>query len=422
MVAGRAARGLRHVEAATRQAALDRFKQGVPVLDALFLRQSDHVFRTMKQDQATLSAVLAINAGSASLKSALFTFERRPRLRDRDVASDAGESRVHDLLQRIASQRRDRALAAVGHRIVHGGPDYYQPQRITPDVLSRLRSLIAFAPNHLPAAIALIEAIADAHPDLPQVACFDTAFHHDLPDVARRLPIPRAYDERGIRRYGFHGLSYAYLVQELQCRAGAPAALGNVVIAHLGNGSSLAAIRGGRSVDTTMCFTPLGGVVMSTRSGDLDPGVVAFIARTEGLDADGVEDLFSHHSGLLAISGVTGDMRELLEREGADASSRLAIDIYAYQIRKSIGSFAAALGGLDQIVFSGGIGEHAPEVRRRICNGLEFLGVRLDPERNAASHEVISTSDSRIAVRVIPTDEEVMIAQATFDILGDPSS
>jgi acetate kinase len=304
---------------------------------------------------------------------------------------------------------------------VHGGPDYHNPRRITADVLAELKRLVPFAPNHLPAAIAIIEAAGDAHPELPQVACFDTAFHHDLPHVAQRLPIPRAYAERGVRRYGFHGLSYAYLLQELHRRAGAHVAHGKLVIAHLGNGSSLTAIRGGRSIDTSMCFTPLGGVVMSTRSGDLDPGVVAFIARAEGLDADGVEDLFSHHSGLLAVSGVTGDMRELLEREGADPLSRLAIDIYTYQIKKCIGAFAAALGGLNTIVFSGGIGEHAPEVRRRICDGLEFLGVRLDRERNALNNEVISAPDCPVTVRVIPTDEELMIAQAAFEILGDSS-
>jgi acetate kinase len=365
--------------------------------------------------------VLAINAGSASLKSALFTFESHPRLITRDVTTTRDGSGVRDLVRRLSMQRRDAPLVAIGHRIVHGGPDYDTPRRITADVLAELKHLIPFAPNHLPAAIALIETVTAADPDLPQVACFDTAFHHQLPEVARRLPIPHQYDQRGVRRYGFHGLSYAYLLQELQRRAGADAAHGNVVIAHLGNGSSLAAIRGGRSIDTSMCFTPLGGVVMSTRSGDLDPGVIAFIARAEGLDADGVEQLFSHRSGLLAISAATGDMRELLERERTDPPSRLAVDIYSYQIKKWIGAFAAALGGLDTIVFSGGIGEHAPEVRRRICDGLEFLGVRLNHERNAANREVISAADSRVTVRMIPTDEELMIAQAAFEILGDPS-
>jgi acetate kinase len=366
-------------------------------------------------------AVFVVNAGSSSVKSALFTFEARPRLLARDVTGGSEQSHVRDLLARIALRQRDAPLAAIGHRLVHGGPDYHLPQRITPDVLTRLKALVPFAPNHLPAALAIIEAVGGAHPELPQVACFDTAFHHGLPEVARRLPIPSVYDERGVRRYGFHGLSYAYLVQELDRIAGRDAALARIVLAHLGNGSSLAAVRDGHSVDTSMCFTPLGGVVMSTRSGDLDPGVVAFIARAEHLDADQIEDLFSHNAGLLAISGATGDVRELLEREATHAPSRLAIDVYAYQIKKWIGAFAAVLGGLDTLVFSGGIGEHAPEVRRRVCNGLESLGVHLDQVRNTANSDVISGSDSPVTVRVIPTNEELMIAQAAFELLGNTS-
>ena len=318
----------------------------------------------------------------------------------------------------VANGPADTRLTAIGHRIVHGGPDHYTPQRITDDFLDELERLVPFAPNHLPAAIALIKALQQARPDLPHVACFDTAFHHDLPEVARRLPIPRSYDEKGIRRYGFHGLSYAYLLQELRRLAGQEAADGAVVLAHLGNGSSVTAVRGGRSMDTSMCFTPLGGVIMSTRSGDLDPGLVTYIARSGGLTPDQIEDLLSHKAGLLAISGSTGDMRQLLERERTDEACRLAVDMYAYQIKKWIGAFAAALGGLETLVFSGGIGEHAPEIRRRICQGLEFLGVRVDPERNAASRDVISPSDTPVVVRVIPTDEELMIAQAVYEVLS----
>jgi acetate kinase len=365
----------------------------------------------------TQSTVLAINAGSASVKSALFTFEANPRSLQRAAVEPDVTSHVQDLLM-VAEQSGDTRLTAIGHRIVHGGPDHYEPQRITENFLDQLERLVPFAPNHLPAAIALVKAMRQARPNVPHIACFDTAFHHDLPEVARRLPIPRSYDEKGVRRYGFHGLSYAYLLQELRRRAGQEAASGAVVLAHLGNGSSVAAVRGGRSVDTSMCFTPLGGVIMSTRSGDLDPGLVTYIARSGGLTPDQIEDLLSHKAGLLAISGSTGDMRQLLERERTDEACRLAVDMYAYQIKKWIGAFAAALGGIETLVFSGGIGEHAPEVRRRICQGLEFLGVRIDPQANAANSDVISTSGAPVAVRVIPTDEELMIAQAVYEVLS----
>ena len=361
--------------------------------------------------------VLAINAGSASVKSALFTFEANPRPLQRAAAEPDAASQVQDLLM-VANRSPDTRLTAIGHRIVHGGPDHYAPQRITENFLDQLERLVPFAPNHLPAAIALVKALRQARPELPQVACFDTAFHHDLPEVTRRLPIPRSYDEKGVRRYGFHGLSDAYLLQELGRRAGQEAANGAVVLAHLGNGSSVAAIREGRSVDTSMCFTPLGGVIMSTRSGDLDPGLVTYIARSGGLTPDQVEDLLSHKAGLLAISGSTGDMRQLLERERTDETCRLAVDMYAYQIKKWIGAFAAALGGLETLVFSGGIGEHAPEVRGRICQGLEFLGVRIDPQRNATNSDIISPSGALVVVRVIPTDEELMIAQAVYEVLS----
>jgi acetate kinase len=309
----------------------------------------------------------------------------------------------------------------VGHRLVHGGPTYREPQPITAALLGTLRQLIPFAPNHLPDEIALIEAVVRQRPDIPQVACFDTAFHADLPEVARRLPIPQVYDAQGIRRYGFHGLSYAFLVEELARLDGNDAATGRVILAHLGNGSSLAAVRNGRSVDTTMGFTPIGGVAMSTRSGDLDPGVVTGIARRDGLSPDEVEGLLSHRAGLLGISGVTGDMRVLLDREPHDPACRLAISAYAYSIRKAIGALCAALGGIDTLVFSGGIGEHAPAIRARICEGLGFLGINLDEERNGTNAPAISTSGAGVTgvvVRVIPTDEELMIARAAYALLA----
>ncbi len=362
--------------------------------------------------------VLAINAGSSSVKCALFTLAPEPRLFAHEIIDGAGPSCVPSLIDWIDGHACDRPVAAIGHRIVHGGPKYRDPQRITPTLVAALRQLIPFAPNHLPDEIALIEALARRWLDVPQVACFDTAFHADLPEVARRLPIPQAYDAQGVRRYGFHGLSYAFLLQELGRIAGADAAAGRLVLAHLGNGSSLAAVRDGQSIDTSMAFTPIGGVVMSTRSGDLDPGVVTYIARQEKLSGDQLEELLSHRAGLLGISGVSGDMRVLLEREPHDPASRLAIDIYAYSIKKTIGAMVAALGGLDTLVFSGGIGEHVPVVRARICDGLAFLGVSLDTDRNAANASIISTTASTVVVRVIPTNEELMIARSASALLG----
>jgi acetate kinase len=361
------------------------------------------------------ASVLAVNSGSSSLKFALFTSDGPllPLQRgtidvtNRDAAGG-------QLMAHIAPALSGRPLEAIGHRLVHGGPDYVEPQVVTRALLDALRLLVPFAPNHLPDEIALIESLAQLRPSLPQVVCFDTTFHRHLPDVARRLAIPAAYDAAGLRRYGFHGLSYEFLVQELRRTAGPEVAAGKVVMAHLGNGSSLAAVTAGQCVDTSMGFTPIGGVVMSTRTGDLDPGVVTYLARTAGLNADELEQLLSQRCGLLGVSGVSGDMRELLAREAAEPASKLAVAMYCYEIKKRIGSYAAALGGIDTLIFSGGIGEHAPVVRSRICSGLEFLGIALDESLNRTNAPVISNRDSRagVTVRVIPTDEEMMIARA----------
>jgi acetate kinase len=366
-------------------------------------------------------SVLAINAGSATLKCALFTFDAQPQSLVRETIESAASSGVPRLLEWIDSQTRNTSLAAIGHRIVHGGPRLHDPQRITGDVIAELRRLVPFAPNHLPAELDLIETLQRARPDIPQIAAFDTAFHGALPDVARRLPIPGSYDADGVRRYGFHGISYSYLLQELARLAGPAAADGKLVLAHLGSGSSLAAVHAGRSIDTSMSFTPMGGVIMSTRSGDLDPGLVSYLVRIERWTADQIEDMLSHRAGLLGISGTTGDMRELLARERTDSAGRLAIAMYTYQIKKWIGGFAAALGGLDTLVFSGGIGEHAPTVRTTICEGLDFIGVQLDENRNRANAPVISRPAARVTVRVIPTDEELMIATAAYQVLGASS-
>ena len=324
---------------------------------------------------------------------------------------------VNHLLERVDDHLASYPLAGVGHRIVHGGPALFDPQLVTDELLATLRRLVRFAPNHLPDEIQLIEDARRLRPDVPQFVCFDTAFHADLPDVARRLPIPHAYNAQGVRRYGFHGLSYTFLLDELRRRAGPRQAGGKVVLMHLGNGSSLAAVREGRSVDTSMGLTPIGGVVMSTRSGDLDPGVVTYIARATGFDADRVEHELSHRSGLEAVSGGVRDMRDLLAREATDEACRLAVSMYCYEITKRIGAYAAALGGLDALVFSGGIGEHAPIVRARICSGLEFLGIDIDDRRNDENAQVVSTSTARVAIHVIPADEEVVIAEGAYRLL-----
>ena len=363
-------------------------------------------------------SVLALNSGSSSIKFALFTLASQPDALCRGtVESPARAAAIAQVIARVAGDVANHPLAGVGHRVVHGGPRLHEPMVVTGDVIGTLKALVRFAPNHLPDEIDLIEAVQRIRPDTPQIVCFDTAFHADLPDVASRLAIPRQYAADGVQRYGFHGLSYTYLMGELRRRAPPSHAGGRVVLAHLGNGSSLTAVHQGRSIDTSMGFTPVGGVVMSTRSGDLDPGVVTYLARSTGLDADRLDHELSHRSGLIGLSGTTGDMRALLAQEATDEPSRLAVSIYCYQVRKWIGAYAAALTGLDVLVFSGGIGEHAPIVRSRICAGLEFLGVAIDERLNGAGAPVISSSAARVAVHVIPTDEEVVIAQAAYQLL-----
>jgi acetate kinase len=267
-------------------------------------------------------------------------------------------------------------------------------------------------PEHLPLAVALIEAFARRHPALPQVICFDTAFHRTMPRVARIVPIPRRYAPMGIERYGFHGLSYESLMAELG-RLGDPVATsGRIILAHLGSGASLAAVRAGKCVDTSMGFTPAAGLPMSTRSGDLDPGLVDYLARADGMTAAAFHRMATHESGLLGVSETSADMRDLLAAEGDDVRAAEAVALFCYHARKWIGAFAAALGGVDTLVFAGGIGEHAPSVRRRICDGLGFLGIELDEALNAAAAGVVSTDTSRATVRIIPTDEALMIARS----------
>lgn len=309
-------------------------------------------------------------------------------------------------------------LVAIGHRVVHGGHRYSEPQHLTPQVMGELRRLSPYDPEHLPAEIELIETLGRRYPTLPQVACFDTAFHHDMPRVARLLPIPRRYDEAGVRRYGFHGLSYAYLMEELR-RIALHEAQGRVILAHLGNGASLAAVHRGRGIDTSMGFTPTAGLPMSTRSGDLDPGLVSYLSRTEGMTVEQFHTMANHQSGLLGVSETSSDLRDLLARETHDPRAAEAVALFCYQARKWIGSFAAALGGLDTLVFSGGIGENSAVIRSRICEGLEFFGVAVDEASNTAGATVISTKKSGVTVRVIPTDEESQIARSVLQLLGE---
>jgi acetate kinase len=397
------------------------------------------VNRQSSQRRQSPPLLLTINAGSSSIKFALFEPGEPPRLvrsgqierigqakasltfkddppKNVDAPDHAAAMKV--LLGSLEESAGLESLVAVGHRVVHGGPKYSAPQRLTAEVVEELRRLSPFDPEHLPEEILLTEAFHRRFPDLPQVACFDTAFHHELPRVARLLPIPRRFDALGVRRYGFHGLSYAFLMQELARQAGAEAAQGRVILAHLGNGASLAAVREGKPVDTSMGFTPAAGLPMSTRSGDLDPGLVWFLARTEKMDAKQFNQMVNSRSGLLGVSETSSDMRDLLQREAQDVRAAEAVALFCYQVRKWIGAFAAALGGLDTLVFAGGIGENAPIVRARICAGLEFLGIELENKRNAANEGVISAAAGRVAVRVIRTDEELTIARSVCRVLG----
>jgi acetate kinase len=388
--------------------------------------------------------VLTVNGGSSSIKFALFevggslerifkggidqigtpnaVFHLKAANSDdsfsRPVAASNHTIAVNMLMDCIQKRSDTGALVAIGHRVLQGGPKYYKPQRITAEMIAELHLLSLFDPEHIPEEIELIEASRIRFPDLPQIACFDTAFHHDMPRVAQLMPIPRRYEAQGIRRYGFHGLSYSFLIEELARLAGPEAARDRVILAHLGSGASLAALRDGKSIDTSMGFTPASGIPMSTRSGDLDPGLVLYLAATEKMSAKDFNRMVNSESGLLGISETSSDMLALLEREAQDIRAAEAVTLFCYQVKKWIGAFAAAIGGLDTLVFAGGIGENAPVVRARICKGLEFLGIQIDIKQNASNAGVISTKASRIVVRVIPTDEELMIAKTINQLLA----
>jgi acetate kinase len=299
-----------------------------------------------------------------------------------------------------------------------GQMKHTEPELVTQQLLDELHRISPNDPAHLPREIELIETFRQRHPKLPQLACFDTAFHHTMPRVAKILPIPRRFDAKAVQRYGFHGLSYAYLMEELTRLGDRAAATGRVILFHLGNGASLSAVRDGKSIDTSMGFTPAAGLVMSTRSGDLDPGLLWYLARTEKMSAKQFNEMINHESGLLGVSETSSELRDLLAREADDVQAEEAVALFCYQAKKWIGSFAAALGGLDTLVFAGGIGENAPTIRARICDGLGFLGIELEEKRNAANEGVISAAAGRVAVRVIRTNEEQMIAKSVCRVLG----
>jgi len=390
---------------------------------------------------STSRAILTINSGSSSIRFALYEVialqcvlsgkvDRIGLSGTNLIASDADgkpekplpmsgsshRSAVESLLTWLETQPSFATIEALGHRVVHG-MSHSEPELVTPKLLEELHQITPYDPDHLPQEIELIEAFRQRHPKLAQVACFDTAFHRTMPRVAKMLPIPRRYDAKGVQRYGFHGLSYAYLMEELADLGDPAATNGAVILAHLGNGSSLAAVRDGKSIDTSMSFTPTAGLVMSTRTGDLDPGLSYYLSRTEGMSPTQFQEMVNHESGLLGVSETSSDMRDLLDQAGDERAAE-AVELFCYAAKKWIGAYAAALGGLDTLVFAGGIGENSPIVRARICEGLQFLGVELDGERNAKGAPVISKDAGPVRVRVIPTNEELMIARSVSRLLG----
>jgi acetate kinase len=386
--------------------------------------------------------VLTINSGSSSVKFAVFPVgASEPVLKGKAErigldsglfeAVDAADVRVvhqqqtlpdHECaLKLVLATARDatpHSLVAVGHRVVRGGVEDMNPEPVTPPLMQRIRELIPYLPEHLPHQVAAIEAVERFDSSLRQVVCFDTSFHRTMPRVAQLYALPRDLLNEGVLRYGFHGLSYEYVVGEFARLAGESAARGRVVIAHLGNGCSMTAIRDGRSIDTTMGFTPTGGLVMSSRSGDLDPGVVVYLLQQKRVSAGVLSDMLNRKSGLAGVSGGSPDMRDLLAREATDPHAAEAIELFCYQARKFLGALAAVLDGLDALIFTAGIGENVPEIRRRICEGMGHLGLVLDARANYANAPVISAKEARASIRVIPTNEELMIARHTVRVIS----
>jgi acetate kinase len=394
----------------------------------------------MITDQAS---ILSINAGSSSIKFALFHDDKSlihnfngkiDRIGQKDskltftdekgnqkaiinIKASDSQSAANFLIDWLEKQIDFSLVMGIGHRVVFG-MKHTEPELVTQNLLDELHHISPYDTDHLPAEIELIETFSQRHPKLPQVACFDTAFHYAMPRLAKLLPIPRRFGSKGIQRYGFHGLSFAYLMEELTHVAGKRIANGRIILAHLGNGASLAAVHKGKSVDTSMGFTPAGGMMMGTRPGDLDPGVAWYMMKSENLTPKQFNNLINHESGLLGISETSSDMRDLLVRESDDIRAMEAVSLFCYQAKKWIGAFTAALGGLDTLVFAGGIGENCPIIRSRICNGLGFLGLEIDNESNMANAPVISIDKGQVIIRVIHTEEELMIAKTVCRILN----
>lgn len=389
--------------------------------------------------------VLTLNGGSSSIKFAVYQIDTSLKLslsgelenigsahttlryqnearhapKKVQISTAVPDAAIHWLLDWLEGQINFKSVIAIGHRVVHG-MEHDRPEKVTTELLGDLKKISGYDPEHLPEEIKMIEVFRARYPGVDQVACFDTSFHADMPQVAKLLAIPRRFNARGIRRYGFHGLSYAYLMEQLRLDEWNITVKDRVILAHLGNGASLAAVKNGKCIDTTMGFSPASGIPMGTRTGDLDPGVAWYLMKQEKLSPKQFNQLINHESGLLGISETSSDMRELIKLRDSDNRAAEAVEFFCYQAKKWIGSFAAALHGLDTLVFSGGIGENSPEVRERICDGLEFLGIELNKEKNRQNEPFISSDISTVAVRIIQTNEELMIARSVCYTLNYP--
>ncbi len=386
-----------------------------------------------------LAYLLAVNAGSSSIKFAVYEYDSLKKVfrgkidhigmegtniswtdlvsGEEDKTDVTSDDPVSLLTKTLASHIPAGALAGIGHRVVHGGAEYRETTRVNPGVITALEALSPFAPRHLPAEIALLRSSIALSPEIPQYACFDTSFYRDLPRVAQIIPVPRAYQEKGVRRYGFHGLSYSYLLHHLKENLHVPIEEQKIVLAHMGGGASVTAVDKGKPIDTSMGLTPASGIPMATRSGDLDPGVFEYFTSTLGFTPEKFSHMVNFESGMLGVSDISADMEVLLDRAPTDVRAEEAVALFAYSVRKQIGALAAAMGGIDALVFTGGIGEAAPRIRKRILEGMQFLGMELDTAANDAQSSRISSPQSRVTISVIPTDEEYMIALSTKQAL-----
>ena len=387
--------------------------------------------------------ILSLNSGSSSLKLALHQIGRDEKLMlsgsirgiglnrsnflvenevgkilvNRQITLSDWKTSVSTLLEWLEDNDYLANLDAVGHRVVHGGAEYHEPVLVTSELLKALVQLVPFAPDHLPQELEVINVIHQSRPGPKQVACFDTSFHRNMPRSAQIFALPRYLSNEGAIRYGFHGISYEYILDKLRKDGCKEADNGRIIIAHLGSGASMAAVKGGKSIDTTMGFTPTGGLVMSTRSGDLDPGVILYLLKEKGLSLSEVGEMVNQQAGLLGVSGVSSDMKELLEKEEQDSNAAEAVGLFCYQARKFLGALATVLGGVDTLVFTGGIGENGATIRERICKDMEFLGICLDSDCNNNNASIISRANSPVTVRVMKTNEELMIARHTKECI-----